>query len=396
MRAGPVEAEPRARRRLRSRAIAARAAALLLGSVLALGVAEVGLRVIDYPGAQERRSRRFHPHYGTVNADSWIFDFAIDRARHRAVDLRGQVIALDKPAGEVRVLFIGDSATEGAFVSLAQSYPLRFQQQLAARDPHTRVRAINAGVWGMTTIDEYHLLRDKLLPLQPDAVVLGLFLANDINFNLAHGQQRLRHVAPSWLEAARERSALVHFLFLQALAINQRHRLVRPDRLGSVWTDARIGLVDEYGFHMLSYPAGEVALYMRRPSQLVNEAFSVLETSLAQLRELGSRHGFALRVLLIPTPSSVLGRLAVLHHPNILEELREQGVPVRESDLDFGLPARRVLAICRELELSCVDATAQLARLGRAAFFPADEHPTAAGHDQLARALVRSGGFDAR
>jgi lysophospholipase L1-like esterase len=395
MRAAAAGTEVGARRRSRRRKIAARAVALLLGTVLALGIAELGLRIVDYPGAQERRARRFHPRYGTVNADSWIFDFRIDPARHRAVDLRGQLIPLAKPEGEQRVLFLGDSATEGAFVSIAESYPLRFQQLLSTRDPRTRVRAINAGVWGMTTIDEYHLLRDKLLPLRPDVVVLGLFLANDINFNLGHRQQRLHHVAPSWVEAARQRSALVHFLFLQALAINQRHRLVESDDLGSVWSDARIGLVDEYGFHMLSYPAGEVALYMRRPSRLVHEAFRVLEAALAQLRDLGAQRGFSLRVLMIPTPSAVLGRLAVLHHPNILAELRAQGVRVRETDLDFALPARRVLDICRELELTCVDATAELARLGRAAFFPTDEHPTAAGHDALARALLHRAGLAA-
>jgi lysophospholipase L1-like esterase len=373
----------------RVKRIAARAAALLFGVVLALAVAELGLRVIGYAGAQERLTRRFHPRYGTVNADSWIFGFEIDERRHSAVDLRGQLIPLRKPPGETRVLFIGDSATEGAFVSLSQSYPLRFQQLLRARDPRTVVRAINAGVWGMTTLDEYHLLRDKLLPLRPDAVVVGLFLANDINFNLGHRQQRLRHVAPAWIDGARQHSALAHFLFLQALALNQRHRWVRSDRLGSTWTDTPIGLVDEYGFHMLSYSAGEVALYMRRPSRLVDEAFRVLESAFAALQALGRQHGFALRVLLIPTPSAVLGRLAVLHHPHVLRELGEQGVRVREADLDYALPARRVLAICRTLELSCVDATPELARLGRAAFFAADEHPTAAGHDALARALLR-------
>src|SRR5687767_6626268 len=105
--------DSRARRRSRARRIAERAAALLLGLGVGLAIAELALRAIDYPGAQERFARRFDPRYGTVNADSWIFDFAIDEARHRAVELRGQLIPLAKPPGEKRVLFIGDSATEG-------------------------------------------------------------------------------------------------------------------------------------------------------------------------------------------------------------------------------------------------------------------------------------------
>jgi lysophospholipase L1-like esterase len=368
--------------------VAARASALLLGSVLGLLFLELGLRVVGYQGAAERTQRVFDPKFGTVNADSWIFGFAIDPKRHAAVDLRGQLIPLRKSAGETRVLFLGDSATEGAFVSLQQSYPLRWKQLLDQRDPGNRVRAINAGVWGMTTIDEYHLLRDKLLPLRPDVVVVGLFMANDINWNLGHGQKRLHYLAPGWVEVARQHSALAHFLFLRALALNQRYRFIRSDRLGSTWLSTRVGLVDSYGLHMLSYPAGELALYMRRPSKLADEAFAVLEEVLGQLLVLGKQHGFALRVLLIPTPSSVTGRLTLLHYPDFLRTLRAQGVSVREDDLDFMLPTRRVLAACARLGLACVDATPRMKRLGRAAFFPGDEHPTVGGHEALAEALL--------
>jgi hypothetical protein len=146
--------------------------------------------------------------------------------------------------------------------------------------------------------------------------------------------------------------------------------------------------VDEYGLHMLSYPAGELALYVRKPSRLADEAFAVLRDVLAQLSALGEQRNFSLVVLLIPSPSAVLGRLAILHHPDILHQLRAQGVHVTHDQLDFGLPTRRVLAICEQLALSCVDPTPQLKALGARAFFAGDEHPTAAGHEALARALI--------
>jgi len=152
------------------RGAALRAIALLFGTLLALALPEIGLRVTGYEGDRERSERRFDARYGDVPKDSWIFEFAIDPARHRAVDLRGQLVPLHKPANETRVLFLGDSATEGAFVSPEQSYPRRFEALMRERDPRSSIRAINAGVWGMTTIDEYHLLADKLLPLAPDRV----------------------------------------------------------------------------------------------------------------------------------------------------------------------------------------------------------------------------------
>jgi hypothetical protein len=240
----------------------------------------------------------------------------------------------------------------------------------------------------MTTIDEYHLLADKLLPLAPDVVVIGLFMSNDINWNLGHAQKRLHYAMPRWLDLARQHSALAHCLFLQALALNQRYRIAASDRLGARWLPLQLGLVDSYGLSMLSYPAGELALYMRKPSTLADEAFAVLEDVLAQFIALGRKHAFAVRVLLIPTPSATLGRLAILHHPDLLHELRTQGVDISQDQLDFGLPTRRVLEICERLALPCVDPTARFRQLGLSAFFAGDEHPSIAGHDALAHALL--------
>lgn len=373
------------------RALAFRSVAVLLGLCAGLALAELGLRLLGGAPEAARARYRFHPRYGDVPADSFVHTLAIDPARHRAVDLRGQLVPLDKPAHELRVLFLGDSATEGAFVPAERAYPARFEALANARGSEPRgqhVRAINAGVWGMTTLDELHLLGDKLLPLAPDVVVLGLFLPNDVNMNLAHGRARLRQDAPRWLDALRQRSALAQALFVQALALNQRHRLLTPGSLGSRWVDQRLTTIDERGLHLLSYPAGELALYVRGRSALLDEAYAILADALSQLKQLGQQHGFAVRVLLIPSASTVLGKLAILAHPGILVELRHEGVVIEPSALDFGQPVRRVLALCSELALPCVDATPALRRVGRAAFFAHDEHPTVAGHEALAEALL--------
>ena len=71
-----------------------------------------------------------------------------------------------------------------------------------------------------------------------------------------------------------------------------------------------------------------------------------------------------------------------------MRELHAQGVDIDKDQLDFALPTRRVLEICARLALPCIDATPQLKPLGLAAFFAGDEHPSIAGHDALARALL--------
>jgi hypothetical protein len=249
---------------------------------------------------------------------------------------------------------------------------------------------INAGVWGMTTIDEYFLLKDKLLPLTPDVVVLGVFLPNDVNFNLGHPQRELRYRAPRLVDRLRRRSALAQFLFLQALAWNERLGVAPPDVLGRRLLPVELSLVDEHGLHMLSYPKGELALYVRQQSRLVDRAWTLFGDVLQRIQELARAHDFGLRVLLIPSPSSVTGRLNILHHPNLLQELRAQGIEIRRADLDFGLPLRRALALCRRLQLACVDPSARLRPLGLSAFFTGDEHPSRAGHRALAQALLES------
>jgi len=373
----------------RGKTVAFRCLSFVLGLVAALVLGEVALRVFGYEAGQQRRGSVFDPAFGVVKKDSWVVNFRVD-PRQKRVDIRGQDIPLAKADGETRILFIGDSATEGVGVGLNETFPLRFESLLSRRHPGGRVRAINAGVWGMTTIDEYYLLKLGLLPLGPDAVVLGLFLANDINFNLGHREQRLRsRPASKTLARLRDVSALVDFLYLRALVLNNRHRFFRASRLEQTeLVPVELGLIDSNGIHMLNYPAGEVATYLRKSSDLIDHAFEVLEEILRQFLALGSRNGFTFRVVLIPTPSAVQQRLVMFHHPDILGDLREQGIEIRESDLDFEKPARRVLAICRRLQVECIDPTADLRRVGLQAFLPGDEHLSRLGHRIVAGKLA--------
>jgi hypothetical protein len=344
------------------------------GCVCACALAECSLRVFGYSGAQERLERVFDARYGEVPRDSWIWSFAIDPARHRAVELRGATFALPKPAGETRVLFLGDSATQGAFVADDQNFPKQFERLAAERG--RPLRAINAGVWGMTTIDEYHLLADKLLPLQPDRVVIGLFLANDLNMNLGHRERVRAHGAS--LRALSNHSALVHFIRLRWLALASQSEVLQP---------LELSLTDARGLRMLSYPEGELATYLR-DSPLMERAFDMLEGVLSAFQRLGRAHGFSVCVLLIPSPSRVLGRLAVLHYPQLLSDLEARSIRIAPGDIDVDLPTRRTLRVCASLALTCIDPTTRLARLGTRAFFPADEHPTALAHRALAEALL--------
>jgi lysophospholipase L1-like esterase len=88
-----------------------------------------------------------------------------------------------KPAGEFRVVVLGDSYTVAGQVAYAQDYTTRLEQQLHAAG-YGRVRVVNAGVGGYTTFNEAGLLREDLAALQPDLVVVAAFVGNDVAENV--------------------------------------------------------------------------------------------------------------------------------------------------------------------------------------------------------------------
>ena len=79
-----------------------------------------------------------------------------------------------------RILVIGDSFTFGAGVEGEEAYP-RLLEGLLDSDYAGRIEVINAGVPGRY-VDEYYLeLKERGLPLEPDLVLVGFFVGNDID-----------------------------------------------------------------------------------------------------------------------------------------------------------------------------------------------------------------------
>ena len=91
--------------------------------------------------------------------------------------LRGTEPDIPKKNGTCRLIMLGDSFTMGEGVSDAQTYPAMLARSLATRLP-VRVDVVNAGVDSYSPILSYLDLRENLLRLEPDAVVLGLDMSD--------------------------------------------------------------------------------------------------------------------------------------------------------------------------------------------------------------------------
>lgn len=162
--------------------------------VLACGalLAEVGLRWTDKPApsmlfapfAEHMTHNRLDDFLGVVRDDPDLFWGLAPNQRlpDDAWPIRGLIsnaaglredheIPAEKPAGEVRILFLGDSCTFG-FGDLAdESFVEQAERALNARYPQVKTECINAGVPGYSLYQGWRFLEMRGWDYAPDLVV---------------------------------------------------------------------------------------------------------------------------------------------------------------------------------------------------------------------------------
>lgn len=172
---------PSERRLPISRGAAVLGAAAIIG---ALALAEVAARVrglgewgsavrtpLSVSSMREADEQNLRP--GTY-ANTVSDDFRPGRARIAfytisRLGLRGRAPVVPKPAGLVRILCLGGSTTFGYHVTDGEEWPARLGEALG-RD--RRIEVVNAGRPGATTWNDFQALRDRLVQLEPDVVIL--------------------------------------------------------------------------------------------------------------------------------------------------------------------------------------------------------------------------------
>ena len=372
---------------------------LTFGVFVGVALLELFLRIWPYEGHRERDklSSRFHPYYSSPEPALQSYPNQPPlRDDASSVVVNGRTFAVTKDSKEKRILFVGDSGTLGSGVSLQESFPLQFEQLVNDSLRHGSVSVINAGRKGLSTVGELKLFEDDLLKLNPDVVILGLFMANDLNFNLAHASvEKISGVNTFFLKSFyffRRYSALVHLLYLRLLALNSTHRFT--SRLGlqdCTWIPVEYRLLDEAGLDMVNYSDGEIALYSKKPSLLSVRAFEVLAQVLLEFKSLAAKHAFTFSVAIIPTWSSLTNRLELPAYPKAISSLKSRGIALEAEDLDLQSPLTRVKEMCASLDIHCVDPSSDLRDIGTRSMLPHDDHLSIEGHRVVAENILRSG-----
>ncbi len=157
----------------------------LISTVLSLGFLEAGARfwvthrwepdrVMDLTQRSEalagyvfdsETGYRLEP--GRYRRDSKEREF-----RHDSVGFRGSDFSLTKDSSTYRVVIMGASTVYGIYVSEDETSAAQLLSQLEQRNPNRAIEVINAGVPGWTSRETLLNLRQRVLDLSPDAIVV--------------------------------------------------------------------------------------------------------------------------------------------------------------------------------------------------------------------------------
>jgi hypothetical protein len=160
-------------------------ALIAMGFGLALGGADLAIRVANhwfpYFYCYDReRGWGLNP-----GAHGWYRREGTSYLRINQDGFRGPDYPLRKPPGVIRVAVLGDSYVEAMQVAEDKTFTAVVGRELADCPAFKgkRIEAMNFGVDGYGTAQELITLRQKVWRYSPDIVVLAIFLGNDIRNN---------------------------------------------------------------------------------------------------------------------------------------------------------------------------------------------------------------------
>jgi hypothetical protein len=165
---------------------AARLVLLLVSTGLSLLIAEVALRVAGVSNPNFYQPDVWRGWALRPGAEGWQRKEGEAWVHINSRGLRDEEHAVPKPAGELRIAFLGDSCTEAIQVPAEATFWALLEKELAASCPAVagrRVQSLNFGVSGYGTAQELLTLRHAVWDYQPDAVVLAFYSGNDVRNN---------------------------------------------------------------------------------------------------------------------------------------------------------------------------------------------------------------------
>lgn len=380
-----IEKKPRLSRRQR---ILARILALVLATTVGMVAAEIVLRIWYKPPEYSwfpRYALTADPYTGARYAPNLRIRVSYQHPTKRfrfstnSMGFRGPERSWKKPPGTFRVLFVGDSFTEGFGVHDNETFPHYFEQIARRMDP--RVEVINAGQNACDIPEFVGLMRGYAERLAPDLVVLSLYGGNDVpiegpprpipRYAMSYGircsreySNRVRSFAKDhWilvrttdslvarLDRALHRSVLLYRLGTEQLL---RYKFFRGLARSAGWIDVRPPLPPV----IIGRQAAE-AFLTDEPEDVAQKLRESLE-DLREIKAICDRIGARLFVQIIPYPIALprFGALweVILTSSDAQEAWRERlGRRAGPEDVDVDHMNQRLREIVEQAAIDHVD-----------------------------------------
>jgi hypothetical protein len=349
--------------------------AIFVSLLLLFAVVEGGLRLMGY--GPRPTMNRFDPVLGwskepnaSIRRHTGEFDVTL-QTNSRALredESRGYA----KPAGETRVLLVGDSFTLGYTVERADTLSQLLERRLRAEGRSAEV--LNGGTEGYSTDQEVLWLASEGVKYAPDVVVLQMY-ENDIFWNAQASY--LRYPKPLLKPEQAPETALASPATLQDPG--REPWLERSTAIGTLVG----GIVSPPSVPLLP---GPIALPAEWSVRLRDDApgWPETEAALRAFRWLADHRGFKPLVIVIPDKAQ------------IDPASRAQMAQAMGNDpaYDPSRPYRGMVALARLSGLPVVEPEAALAAASdggrRALYFGHDWHTNAIGNRVLAAQLDRA------
>jgi hypothetical protein len=372
-----------------------RAALAAFGSVAALAALEIGLRVL-YPDPtiitrDERLGSLTRPNLDVRKAFGG--HERVVRVTTNASGLRGAELPHGRTPGSRRVVALGDSFTFGDAVEAEEAWPAQLESRLNGSGGASRWQVINAGVPGHGTGQELLLSRILEQRLEPDVVVLGFTIVNDLLDNLCvdEGSYAVKQGVPCFtISGDRLRLSPPAPGAASPGAVRQRLRvpnfLVGQARRFTVWNPKLLAWAEASRMPLeLPYVPATVASWY--DPRYAEPGWRLTERLLLELRERLKARRVPLLILIIPAAVQVEGGLQ-----SALKTLGQRQPPIRAFLDDPVRPQRVIGDFCRVAALECVDALGSivdLERRGMRTYYAIDNHWTPAAHALAADLVAR-------
>lgn len=152
------------------------ALAAALGTLCALLLAEAVLQILFGPVSHE-----------ITNADPVLHHFSGNNPETNALGFYDREYPIQKPAGSRRIMVLGDSLVRRTFHEM--NFTKILEHKLQAAPGYEGAEVWNCGIDSYSPGLCYLLLKHKLLGVDPDRVVVCVFLGNDFNDDAVYQSQ---------------------------------------------------------------------------------------------------------------------------------------------------------------------------------------------------------------